>query len=111
MSFLVELPEYAYDAHAFEDFMIDSKFRIGTARAMMWMSQLAYEVRGAHEKVEPVLGQMEIVPDRACRERDDRGAKDKHAGPYRRRARRRLTRMIRRSSPRSRTDTSSVCVM
>ena len=62
MSFLVELPEYAYDAHAFEDFIIDSKFRIGTARAMMWMSQLAYEVRGAHEKVEPVLGKWRLCP-------------------------------------------------
>ena len=34
------------------------RFRVGTARALMWMSQLAYEVRDAQHKVKPVLAAM-----------------------------------------------------
>ena len=55
MSFLVELPLDTYAEHLFDDFTPAADFRIGTARALMWMSQLAYEVRHAHHKVEPVL--------------------------------------------------------
>jgi triacylglycerol lipase len=43
MSILVELPLELYKPDAFHDFQPDSKFHHGTARALMWMSQLAYE--------------------------------------------------------------------
>ncbi|WP_027556677.1 lipase family protein [Bradyrhizobium sp. Cp5.3] len=44
MSILVELPPDRHDPNAFADFDADSdNFNLGTARAMMWMSQLAYE--------------------------------------------------------------------
>ena len=46
----------------FDDFTPDKGFRIGTARAMMWMSQLAYEVRHAHHKIEPVLNRWTLEP-------------------------------------------------
>jgi hypothetical protein len=62
MSFLVELPLAAYADHVFDDFAPDKDFRIGTARAMMWMSQLAYEVRHAHHKIEPVLARWGLQP-------------------------------------------------
>lgn len=62
MSFLVELPLAAYADHLFDDFTPDKGFRIGTARAMMWMSQLAYEVRHAHHKIEPVLNRWTLEP-------------------------------------------------
>ena len=62
MSFLVELPLATYVDHLFDDFTPDTNFRIGTARAMMWMSQLAYEVRHAHHKIEPVLNRWKLEP-------------------------------------------------
>jgi hypothetical protein len=62
MSFLVELPLATYAGHLFDDFAPDKDFRIGTARAMMWMSQLAYEVRHAHHKIEPVLSRWKLQP-------------------------------------------------
>ena len=43
MSFLVERPPEQYDRAAFSGFNISNSFNLGTARAMMWMSQLAYE--------------------------------------------------------------------
>lgn len=44
MSFLVELPPEQYDRAAFSGFNSSSTtFNLSTARAMMWMSQLAYE--------------------------------------------------------------------
>jgi hypothetical protein len=43
MSFLVERPPEQYDRAAFSGFNTSSTFNLGTARAMMWMSQLAYE--------------------------------------------------------------------
>jgi hypothetical protein len=43
MSFLVERPPEQYDPAAFSGFNTSSTFNLGTARAMMWMSQLAYE--------------------------------------------------------------------
>ena len=44
MSFLVELPADQYDRDAFANFTSTSAgFDLGVARAMMWMSQLAYE--------------------------------------------------------------------
>jgi hypothetical protein len=43
MSILVELPLELYDPRAFDDFHPAGDFHRGTARAMAWMSQLAYE--------------------------------------------------------------------
>jgi hypothetical protein len=43
MSFLVELPLELYDRDAFAGFRPGGGFNLGTARALMWMSQLAYE--------------------------------------------------------------------
>ena len=45
MSILVELPEEQYSPRAFSDFAAAPGFNPGTARAMAWMSQLAYETR------------------------------------------------------------------
>lgn len=55
MSFLVEIPLEAYRDDAFAQFAAAGEFQIGTARALMWMAQLAYEVRDARHKVTPVL--------------------------------------------------------
>lgn len=55
MSFLVEIPLDAYSDDAFARFLPSAGFNLGTARAMMWMAQLAYEVRDARRKVPPVL--------------------------------------------------------
>jgi triacylglycerol lipase len=62
LSFLVELPLETYADHLFDDFAPDTDFRIGTARALMWMSQLAYEVRDAQRKVKPVLERWGLQP-------------------------------------------------
>jgi triacylglycerol lipase len=43
MSILVELPLELYNRKAFADFKPVADFDLGTARAMAWMSQLAYE--------------------------------------------------------------------
>ena len=44
MSTLVELPPGEYSRAAFEEFRpAENGFTIGNARAMMWVSQLAYE--------------------------------------------------------------------
>lgn len=45
MSILVELPEGQYNPQAFANFASESGFSLGTALAMAWMSQLAYETR------------------------------------------------------------------
>ena len=45
MSILVELPEDQYDPKAFANFASGAGFDLGTARAMAWISQLAYETR------------------------------------------------------------------
>jgi triacylglycerol lipase len=55
MSILVGLPQEAYRADGFDGFTGEGGFRIANARALMWMSQLAYEVRDARNKVDPVL--------------------------------------------------------
>lgn len=62
MSFLVELPLENYPSDVFDEFVADTGFCIGTARAMMWMAQLAYEVRHAHYKVKPVLARWGLEP-------------------------------------------------
>src|SRR3954452_22635339 len=43
MSILVELPERLYQPDAFAAFNAAPQFDLGTARAMAWLSQLAYE--------------------------------------------------------------------
>jgi len=43
MSILVELPERLYQRDAFASFAAVAPYSLGTARAMAWMSQLAYE--------------------------------------------------------------------
>jgi hypothetical protein len=45
MSVLVELPEQQYIASAFQMFAPQPGFTLGNARAMAWMSQLAYETQ------------------------------------------------------------------
>jgi hypothetical protein len=54
MSFLVELPREAYPDHALDLLTVTPNFSLDNARAMMWLSQLAYET--AHkEKVDDIL--------------------------------------------------------
>src|SRR5258708_5986526 len=43
MSALVEFPPELYDPRAFASLTVTSEFRLETALAMMWFSQLAYE--------------------------------------------------------------------
>src|SRR5215468_6138361 len=53
MSILVELPERLYQRDAFALLEAVAPFSLGTARAMAWMSQLAYET--AHrDKIESI---------------------------------------------------------
>src|SRR5215475_7289539 len=53
MSILVELPERLYQRDAFASFAPVAPYGLGTARAMAWMSQLAYET--AHQdKIESI---------------------------------------------------------
>jgi len=54
MSFLVELDRNTYPPHALDDFKTTPQFSLPNARAMMWLSQLAYET--AHRtKVESIV--------------------------------------------------------
>jgi len=43
MSFFTTLPRPLYATDAFDDFVAGGDFRLGNAKAMIWMSQLAYE--------------------------------------------------------------------
>jgi hypothetical protein len=54
MSFLVELDRGAYPDNALAAFVPTSQFGLDNARAMMWLSQLAYET-GDRPKVESIL--------------------------------------------------------
>lgn len=54
MSFLVELAESAYPQHALDNLTPSESFSLENARAMMWMSQLAYETADEN-KVERIL--------------------------------------------------------
>jgi hypothetical protein len=54
MSILVELPQEDYSRHAFAQFATAPGFSLGTARAMAWMSQLAYETRW-EKKIDDIL--------------------------------------------------------
>ena len=60
MSFLVELDRSTYPSTALDRFAAASPFRLDNARAVMWMSQLAYET--AHEsKVTDILVSFQMV--------------------------------------------------
>src|SRR5262245_45455658 len=63
MSFVVELPLELYSGDAFADFKPDADFHLGTARALMWMSQLAYET--AHPgKINTICARWGLVHPR-----------------------------------------------
>ncbi len=57
MSFLVELARSAYPKDALNGFSPNPQFGLDNARAMMWLSQLAYETADK-SKVESILGDL-----------------------------------------------------
>ncbi len=60
MSFLVELPVGLYNKGAFASFQATSEFDFRTARALMWMSQLAYDT--AHpDKIKTICDAWELA--------------------------------------------------
>jgi triacylglycerol lipase len=59
MSILIELPERLYQRDAFAAFAAVCPYSLGTARAMAWMSQLAYETAD-RDKVERICGLFEL---------------------------------------------------
>jgi triacylglycerol lipase len=59
MSILVELPERLYQRDAFASFAPVAPYSLGTARAMAWMSQLAYETAD-RSKVERICGLFDL---------------------------------------------------
>jgi len=59
MSILVELSERLYPADAFSKFAPNAPYNLGTARAMAWMSQLAYETRHP-DKIELICSRWEL---------------------------------------------------
>jgi hypothetical protein len=54
MSVFTKLPTQFYDITAFDRFSVDREFRLGTAKAMAWLSQLAYEM-DEPKKIEDIL--------------------------------------------------------
>jgi len=65
MSTLVEIPPDQYSATAFANFNAAmNDLNIGNARAMMWMSQLAYETgrQSTIDAVAPQWGFVSVVP-------------------------------------------------
>ena len=63
MSFFTTLPRELYSAHAFDDFVAGGDFRLGNAKAMIWMSQLAYEAEdpGGPDKIKNVLAPLGLA--------------------------------------------------
>jgi predicted lipase len=64
MSFLVEIAESAYPKDAMKAFTTNSAFGLENARAMMWMSQLAYETAHQNErekKIENILNSFQLT--------------------------------------------------
>lgn len=59
MSILVELPEDQYAPKVFANFVPGAAFNLNTARAMAWMSQLAYETRFP-DKIERIAKGWEL---------------------------------------------------
>jgi triacylglycerol lipase len=64
MSFLVELPREEYPDDALAGFTSTSDFTLDNARALMWMSQLAYET-DHEDKVDDILRSWRLG-NRAC---------------------------------------------
>jgi triacylglycerol lipase len=60
MSFLVELPRESYPDNALEAFSVTSDYRLENARAMMWLSQLAYETAD-RDKVDKILSAFRLT--------------------------------------------------
>lgn len=60
MSFFTTLPRELYSASAFDDFVAGGDFRLGNAKAMIWMSQLAYEAEdpAKPDKIKDVLASL-----------------------------------------------------
>jgi hypothetical protein len=54
MSMFTKLPAQFYDVTAFDGFSLDREFHLGTAKAMAWLSQLAYET-DEPKKIEDIL--------------------------------------------------------
>jgi triacylglycerol lipase len=59
MSIFVELPTARYDAAAFSAFTPQAEFHPGTARAMSWLCQLAYESNDA--KIAEIAGRWHLA--------------------------------------------------
>jgi triacylglycerol lipase len=57
MSFLVRLPTHLYEGDAFADFA-PGGFSLGTARAMAWLAQLAYE--DEDDKIDSILAAWQL---------------------------------------------------
>jgi triacylglycerol lipase len=60
MSVFVELPQSAYPANALDSFTATRDFKLDNARAMMWLSQLAYET-ASESKVNDILGALKLT--------------------------------------------------
>jgi triacylglycerol lipase len=60
MSFLVELDRSAYPDNAIDGFTAAPQFSLDNARAMMWLSQLAYETAN-RSKVESILKAWQLT--------------------------------------------------
>jgi triacylglycerol lipase len=60
MSFLVEMDRGAYPDAALNNFTATAPFSLDNARALMWMSQLAYETAD-RAKVENILGAWQLT--------------------------------------------------
>jgi triacylglycerol lipase len=59
MSMFTKLPSEFYDAAAFDGFSSDRDFHRGTAKAMVWLSQLAYET-DEPKKIEAILSTWKL---------------------------------------------------
>jgi triacylglycerol lipase len=60
MSKFVELPQSAYPANALDSFTATPGFKLDNARAMMWLSQLAYET-ASESKVDGILTALKLT--------------------------------------------------
>ncbi|HET6376516.1 MAG TPA: lipase family protein [Methylocella sp.] len=61
MSFLTKLPRDLYASDGFAGFEGEGRFSLGDGRAMMWMSQLAYET-DEPEKIQDILRMWGMAP-------------------------------------------------
>src|SRR5258708_5868839 len=63
MSFFTTLPRELYSSGAFDGFVAGSDFTLGNAKAMIWMSQLAYEAEDPSQpgKIKDVLASLGLA--------------------------------------------------